>query len=244
MTVAPPPTPAEGQPRQTELDRPVTSTDLPPGQVLRALEASSIQRIVSALADGRVVAFPTDTVYALAGSIDHHATLARIFAVKARPLTKPLPLLLSGVDVLSRVAVEPRPALLELLEQHWPGPLTVVLPAQANLPSAVLAPDGTVAVRIPAHSVALDVIRGVGGVLAATSANRSADPPAVDAQGVRDAFDDTIDLILDGGRTPGTVASTVVRISNGSVSVLREGPIGADALQLEPRTVASLPGRR
>lgn len=184
------------------------------------------------LVAGGVVAFPTDTVYGLGASLAEPDALRRVFAIKDRPADRVLPVLLASGDDLALVtgeqAIDPR--LHDLLDRHWPGPLTVAVPARAGLPPEVVAPDGTVGVRVPNHPLALRLLEAAGGAIAATSANRSGRPPLGTAAEVAAALGDDLDLLLDGGATPGLLPSTVVAVAGGALVIIREGAIPAAEL--------------
>lgn len=195
----------------------------------------AIEWTAERLAEGGVVSFPTDTVYALAGSLAHPAALARIMAVKRRPDDKPLPVLLASPANLRDVADlsdEVDAALGALAARFWPGPLTLVVPARQGLPLEVLGRDdrgrASVGVRVPAHFLAIEVIERAGGSIAATSANRSGEPAACSAAEVAATIGPDIDLVLDGGLSPGGTASTVVAVTGDDIEVLRSGPIPVD----------------
>jgi L-threonylcarbamoyladenylate synthase len=184
------------------------------------------------LVAGGLVAFPTDTVYGLGASLAEPDALRRVFAIKDRPANRVLPVLLASVDDLALVTGERAiaPRLHDLLDRHWPGPLTVAVPARAGLPPEVVAPDGTVGVRVPNHPLALRLLEAAGGAIAATSANRSGQPPLGTAAEVAAALGDDLDLLLDGGATPGLLPSTVVAVADGALVILREGAIPAAEL--------------
>lgn len=190
-----------------------------------------IARVVAALRRGDVVAFPTDTVYALAASLTDQAALQRLYEVKGRPDSKPIPVLLDSVSSLARVALPLNPDVLSVVQRFWPGPLTVVLPARSDLSPYVTAPGHagrrTVAVRVPDHPLARSIINRVGGALAATSANISGRAPARTGRQVLDQLGDRVSVILDGGAAPGGIASTVVEIRPEGPVVLREGSLPA-----------------
>ena len=201
---------------------------------------------VDALLRGGIVSFPTDTVYALAAALSSPDAIARLFHVKQRPLAKPIPLLLASAANLTAVAARVEPGLLEFVARYWPGPLTVIVPARDDVPDGVTAtsPSGqrTVAVRVPNHVLALTIIEQAGGVVAATSANPSGAPPALTAGEVAESLGSSVNLILDGGRAPGGVASTIIEIGPAGPVVLRQGEISPEtllrhwrALTLEPR---------
>jgi L-threonylcarbamoyladenylate synthase len=173
---------------------------------------------------GGVVAIPTDTVYGIVASLAHPEALDRIYQIKGRPESMPLPVLVSSIEALSHV-VQLDDAVVPLLDVFWPGPLTVVLPAATRVPIRALGPGQTVGVRLPNHPVAIEVIDKAGGAVASTSANRSGEPSGRTAQEVAASIGPLLDLILDGGAAPGGVASTVVAVEGLVLRILREGAI-------------------
>jgi L-threonylcarbamoyladenylate synthase len=198
--------------------------------ILGSASPRAIEWAAEAIVDGGVIALPTDTVYGLAAALTHPAALERIYEIKGRDLSKTLPILISSPDMLGHLAygIDARIALL--LEKFWPGPLTMVVPAASGLADAVVAPDGTIGVRMPNHSLALEVIGKAGGMVACTSANRSGQPPARTSAEVAATIGRLIDLTLDGGITPGGVPSTVLAIRSARPVVLREGAISVEEI--------------
>jgi L-threonylcarbamoyladenylate synthase len=191
----------------------------------------AIDQALRAFRQGRLVAFPTDTVYGVGALAFLPEAVEEIYRVKGRPLSKAIPLLLDGVDMLDQVAEEiPSEALL-LAERFWPGPLTMVLPRRPDVPDAVTAGGPSVAVRVPDHEFALRLIGAAGGVLAATSANLSGHPDPVTAEEVLGYLKGRIDLILDGGPCPGGVPSTVVDLTGPSPRIVRAGALPSQELQ-------------
>lgn len=199
--------------------------------VLAATAPDSIGWTAEAIAAGKVVAIPTDTVYGLAASLSRPEALARIFEIKARDPRRVLPVLISSADQVSHLTTDLDPDVPLLLATYWPGPLTVVVPALAGMPSAVAGPDGTIGLRVPNHPAAITVIERAGGAIACTSANLSGDLPARTAADVYDVLGSQLDVILDGGPTPGGTPSTVIRATGGRISLLREGAIPIDHIR-------------
>lgn len=185
----------------------------------------AIEMAADLIAVGGVVAIPTDTVYGIAASLSHPEALRRIFTIKHRDQSKPLPILVSSTDALARLIPEIDHDIALLLDAYWPGPLTVALDAPAGMPDEVLAPNGSIGVRLPNHRLAIELIERVGGAIACTSANLSGQHPATSADDVMQAVGTTVDGIVDGGVTSGGVASTVIRIEDGVIWSIREGPI-------------------
>lgn len=178
------------------------------------------------LRGGGLVAFPTDTVYGLGCYPFDEAAVERLFAAKERDRSKAIPLLLAGGEDLGAVVPSGGRVLEALVRRYWPGPLTLVVPCCDRLPAVLTAGGGSVAVRVPDHPVARDVLRGAGGVLATTSANRSGEASATTAEEVLAQLGGRVDLIIDGGRSPGGVASTVLDLTAQPPVVLRAGPLG------------------
>ncbi len=208
-----------------------------------SLEAPrALEETIHTVQHGGVIAFPTDTVFGLGASLRFPDALDRIFAIKGRDHTKSLPVLLSSIDRIALVSPMPSESILRLLREFWPGGLTVVLPALPGLPPQVVAPDGTVGVRVPDHSIALTLCERAGGALATTSANRSGDAPACSARDVARQLDDRIDIVLDGGFAPCGEASTVIRVDDARISVIRAGSIAPERIdQMWSRITAEHP---
>ena len=177
------------------------------------------------IADGGLVVFPTDTVYGVGCDPRNVAAIERVYAAKARSHLKALPLLLSDTAVLRTVTAGVGEQTLALCEALWPGALTVVLPKAADLPDE-LGSKETLAVRVPDHDGLREFIRRCGGAIAATSANPSGEPDALDAEQAEAHLGAKVDLVVDGGRVRGGVPSTVVDCTGKEPRILREGAIG------------------
>jgi L-threonylcarbamoyladenylate synthase len=197
-------------------------------RILAVLEAAdpAIPEAAAILAAGGLVAFPTETVYGLGADGLNPEAVARIYTAKGRPATNPVILHVADVaSALPLAACWPVEAQL-LAKRFWPGPLTLVLPATDQVPVIVRAGGPTVALRCPAHPVALALIRAVGRPLAAPSANRSQHLSPTLAGHVAASLGEAVDLILDGGPTKAGLESTILDLSGGRPRILRPGPIG------------------
>jgi len=198
-------------------------------QVLPATAADAIDAALGILRAGGLVAFPTDTVYGIGSLAFDEKAVQSIYEAKGRSEEKAIPVLLRGTAELDQVSHSlPRMARL-LAEQFWPGPLTLVVPKVPRLPSAVSASD-TVGVRVPDHPVALALLKR-SGPLAVTSANLSGRPSPCTAQDVSQQLDGRVALILDGGRTPGGIPSTVLDCTRAEPRILRAGPITLEEIR-------------
>ncbi|MES0278318.1 MAG: L-threonylcarbamoyladenylate synthase [Dehalococcoidales bacterium] len=183
-----------------------------------------IERGITTLRGGGVVAFPTDTVYGLGASIYCEPAVERIYRLKQRSRGMALPLLVASVEQMETL-VRVMPAVARRLLDNLPhGELTLVLPASAAVP-VFISGGGTVAVRITAHPVALKLIAGLGSPVIATSANLSGRPSATTAAEVRSQLGKGVDVILDGGPSPGGTESTIVDLVGETPGLLREGAI-------------------
>lgn len=204
-------------------------------RVLKASAGDSpeIAEAVRLLAQGDVVALPTETVYGLAGDALNPTAAARIFEAKQRPTFDPLIVHLPSLEWLPRITSVPQEdaALVEkLTTAFWPGPLTLVLPRTEIVPDLVTSGLSTVAVRMSANPVFAEVTARLNKPLAAPSANRFGRISPTCADHVREELDGRIPLILDGGATTHGIESTIVQIRGGSLNILRPGPITADML--------------
>ena len=200
-------------------------------KLLTLEEPRALEQAISAMQHGGVVAFPTDTVYGIGASLNHPAALERIFEIKGRDKERTLPLLLASPAEVHKVTRNVDPRLLDLARAFWPGPLTIALPALETLPPQVIAADGTVGVRVPDHSVALFLAQRSGGAIAATSANLSGQLPALRTDQIGPSLAENLDLILDGGIAGGGQASTVIRLDDATISVIREGAVSKSELE-------------
>ena len=199
------------------------------------------------LRDGGLVAFPTETVYGLGADACSGAAVAAIFAAKGRPADNPLIVHVASLEAAEQVTAWIPPLARELAAAWWPGPLTLVLEADHGLPRETTGGLSTVAVRVPAHPVALALLRAAGCPVAAPSANRSGRPSPTIAQHVVDDLGDRVDVIVDGGECQVGVESTVVDARGDRPILLREGSIDRDMLGAvggEGDDLAASPGTR
>jgi L-threonylcarbamoyladenylate synthase len=188
---------------------------------------------VEVLKGGGLVAFPTDTVYGLAVLPWDVEAVTRLYEAKQRRSDRPIPLLLSDVSQLGRVAIRPpriRRQSRQLIARFWPGGLTLVLPKAETVPD-VLSAGPTVGVRVPDLPLARDLIQCAGGVLAVTSANLSGQLSPITAQEVEQQLGDRIDLILDGGPCRGGVPSSILDCTVCPPVLLRRGAVHESALR-------------
>ena len=199
--------------------------------MIRQADAEGLAEAVRFLKAGSVVGIPTETVYGLAADAFNPAACARVFEVKARPSFDPLIVHLASEAWLPRVASSVPPAARELSRAFWPGPLTLVLPSRDTVPGIVTAGLPTVAVRVPAHPVALALLALMDTPLAAPSANRFGALSPTRAEHVQLGLGAGVALVLDGGPCRVGVESTIVDLSGPAPLLLRPGGVSREALE-------------
>ena len=197
-------------------------------KLVSAAEPDAIEQAVQRLQAGELVAFPTDTVYGLGALAQNIQGIQQLYEVKGRESAKAIPILISDMAEIFQVAARVDERALRLAQYFWPGPLTLLVPRHPSIPD-ILTPYPTVGVRVPDHPIALALLRRTGP-LATTSANLSNRPSATTADEVLNQLSGRIPFILDGGKTPGGVSSTVVDCSETELKILRQGPITMDML--------------
>ena len=174
------------------------------------------------LREGKLVAFPTETVYGLGVSLDRPEAVERLYRVKGRPPGKELTLAIADQNVLQKYDIFLSPLAKRLVERFWPGPLTLILKNEKG---------ERVGVRMPGHPLAREVIREARVPIGLPSANPSGKNPPRSAEEVIAYFDGVIDLIVDGGQTMHGVSSTIVDLSGGKVEIVREGAISRKEIE-------------
>jgi L-threonylcarbamoyladenylate synthase len=187
--------------------------------------SESVRSAASLLRSGGLVAFPTETVYGLGADATDAGAVARIFAAKGRPSTNPLIVHVADLETAKRYAAEWNDAAQTLAAVWWPGPLTLVVPKTPEVVDAVSAGRPTVALRVPDHPLALELLREFGGPVAAPSANKSNHVSPTTAAHVREELADAVDLVLDGGPCSVGIESTVVDLTGDRPVILRPGGV-------------------
>ncbi len=199
--------------------------------VLQADLPEAIAQAVNALRTGDLVVVPTDTVYGLAAGYGWPDAVGRIYDVKRRPPDRPIALLVDQLDQVELVAATVPPLAVALMQQFWPGGLTIVLPRRPSVPDIVTAGGPTVAVRMPNHPVPREIARQLAEPLPTTSANRSGQASPRSAAEARSQLGADVALILDGGPAPIGLDSTVIDLSGSPPAILRVGAIAVEAIE-------------
>ncbi|MEA2710753.1 MAG: L-threonylcarbamoyladenylate synthase [Phycisphaerales bacterium] len=215
----------------------------------------TIIRAAAILRSGRLVAFPTETVYGLGADATDAAAVRKIFAVKGRPSTNPLICHVPDAHVARRYVTAWPDEAERLAERFWPGPLTLVLPKTDEIPHEVTAGRDTVALRAPDHPLTLMLLRVLDRPLVGPSANKSGHVSPTTAQHVRDELGDGVDMILDGGPCAVGIESTVLDLSGDRPTILRPGGVTREQIEavigpidvftgaVDPSVAATSPGQ-
>jgi L-threonylcarbamoyladenylate synthase len=203
-------------------------------RVVRATP-KELEQAVTALRDGELVAFPTETVYGLGANAQNPAAVRRIFELKERPADHPVIVHLDNPKYLHRWASTVPDNAQKLAARFWPGPLTMVLPRSENVHDVVTGGQDTVAIRVPSHPMAQQLLTAFGGGIAAPSANKYGRLSPTRPEHVRDELGDAVKVVLDGGESQIGLESTIVSVDGPSVRLLRPGAVTAGQL----RTVVS-----
>lgn len=200
-------------------------------KLLNADQRGAIEEAARLLKSGHLIAFPTDTLYGVGADILNPLAIQQLYEAKRRSLNKGIPILLSDVDKIENVVSQIPDSAISLAQKFWPGPLTLILRKHDHLPG-IISPNDNVAVRVPGNDVARKFIREAGGVVVTSSANRSGELPALDAYEALTALGDSIAAVLDGGRVPIGIPSTIVDCTTSPPKILREGPLSKEELSL------------
>lgn len=198
-----------------------------------------ILRAAELIRAGKLVAFPTETVYGLGANALDPDAVARIFAAKGRPSTSPLIVHAASVEMVRQIVSDWPDAAAVLGEHFWPGPLTLLLRKRSHIPDSVTAGLPTVGIRVPSHPVALELIRAAGVPIAAPSANAFTHLSPTTAEHVRAGLGDRVDVVLDGGPCSVGIESTVLSLAAGGPILLRPGMVSRAEIEALIGPVAS-----
>ena len=188
-------------------------------------ESEAVDRALEVLKLGGIIAYPTESFYALGVMANDENAVSMVYSLKKRPGDKAMPVIVGGNDVLKAVVENIPPQAEKLMKKFWPGPLTLIFNAKGDLPELLTGFMGKVAVRTPGESFALCLAKTADFPITATSANHSGSPPAQRPDEVINYFGEKIDLIVDAGTTPGGKPSTIVDVTVSPPKVLRKGRV-------------------
>jgi L-threonylcarbamoyladenylate synthase len=193
---------------------------------------------LAALARGEVIVFPTETLYGLGADALNSQAVEKVFQLKGRDRSNPIPVLVADLAMLDMLVVAIPGIAKTLMESFWPGPLTLVLPARSDIPKPLVNANGGIGVRISSQPIATKLVARLRRPLTATSANPSGKEPARTVAEAKGYFSDTIEIFIDGGRLQSRIGSTVVEVLDREIKIIREGEISAAALA---QTIGSPP---
>ncbi len=193
------------------------------------LSASDLGDTVEKIRSGHLIVAPTDTVYGIGADAENAEAVAAVLAAKGRGRQMPPPVLVADPSEISRLCTDVPESALRLARAHWPGGLTLILRARPDLGWDLGETGGTIALRMPAHPVALALLR-MSGPMAVTSANLTSRPPATDVRQAIESFGEVVSVYLDGGPTPGPTPSTIVDVAHGALRAIRMGTLSLEIL--------------
>jgi L-threonylcarbamoyladenylate synthase len=193
--------------------------------------ADNLFDAVSALNRGALIVFPTETLYGLGADALNFAAVEKVFQLKGRDPTNPFPVIVFDRAMLDRLVAAISPLAEKLMDHFWPGPLTLVLPARADIPPQLVNATGGIGVRISSQPIATELVRILGRPLTATSANPSGQAGARTIAQAKDYFSGKIDIFVDGGELASITGSTVAQVTASNVKIIRAGEIAKRELE-------------
>lgn len=191
-------------------------------------------KIGEELKKGKLIVYPTDTVYGIGGIITNEETIKNIYKAKDRSFSSPLIALVSDIQKIEKIAIikeENRDRIEKLIKKFWPGGLTIILESKEIVPPIMISNGKTVGVRMPDHEIALKIIESAGGILPTTSANISGEATPRSYDELDKKFTDRVDIVIDGGKCPIGTASTIIDLSSSDIKILREGAISKEDIE-------------
>lgn len=187
------------------------------------------------LKKGKLIIYPTDTVYGIGGIITNENTIKNIYKAKDRSFSSPLIALVSNANKIEEIAFineKNKEKIEKLIKEFWPGGLTIILESKNIVPPIMISNGKTVGVRMPNHETALKIIESAGGILPTTSANISGEATPRSYEELDNEFKKRVDIVIDGGKCPIGTASTIIDMSNENIKILREGAISQKQIEM------------
>ena len=193
--------------------------------------AENLAAAIEALKHGRVIVFPTETLYGLGADALNEAAVEKIFELKGRDPRNPIPVLVANQEMLNTLVAKVPTTAQKLIDRYWPGPLTLVLPGRKHIPKALCNSAGGVGVRISSQPIATFLVKGLGRPLTATSANPSGKEPARTVEEAKRYFAGEVEVFVDGGPLISERGSTVIEAFGDTIRIIREGEMSAVELR-------------
>ncbi len=194
-------------------------------KIIKELTDDNLKEIKKVLDEEGIIIFPTDTVYGIGCNCYSIEGLKKLYSFKNRPLTKPINVLTDSKEKIESVSSGLKEKEVELIEKYLPGDLTIIVDKKENVPDLLTASLKTVGVRIPNHEMALKILSYYPYPIATSSVNLAGESPGIEVSDFIDEFKDKVDIIVDGGKSPIGVASTIVRVEGNELKILREGKL-------------------
>lgn len=195
------------------------------------IEYDKINTAVNIIKDGGIVVFPTETVYGIGSDCLNENAIRKLYKAKRRPLTKKISLLVGSKDMLEQYTQNLSKQERKLIEEFFPGPLTLILHKNPIIPNLLTNNEDVVGFRMPKNKIALDIINALGNPIATSSANRSGEANGVNLLDIKNIFKDEVDFYIDGGKSEIGFGSTIVQIVDGKVILIREGIITKEDIE-------------
>lgn len=192
-----------------------------------------ISRASKFIKQGKIVVFPTETVYGIGTNGLNEKAVKKLYEVKQRPLNKPISLLVSNMEMVNKIAKDITEIEYKIMEKFFPGPLTIILKKRDIVPDIVTAGQDTVGVRMPSGEIARKLVEIAGVPIAAPSANISGEPSGTNLQEIKKHFEGNVDFFIDGGESEIGLASTIVQVVGGELQILRQGSITLEQIKKE-----------
>lgn len=187
-----------------------------------------IEKVVSFLKQGEVIAYPTETIYGLGADVFNRKAVKKIYDLKARDYGLPISILVADLEMMRQCVDHVPDEALTLMRRFWPGPLTILFPASADFPRGLVTNTGKVGVRISSNPVASAIVKAFGQPITTTSANLSDFPPSLSVKHIKKYFGDRIPCIVDGGECEPSRGSTVIDVTEETMRVIRDGAVSAE----------------
>lgn len=195
------------------------------------IDYTKLKEISEVIRNGGIVLFPTETVYGIGANALNEEAVKRIYEIKKRPTNKPISLLVSSVEMIEKVAKDITKLEYALIEEFFPGPLTIILKKKDIVSNIVTSGKDTVGIRMPENEIALNLIEYADVPIATPSANISGNPSGTDLKDIMNDFKDGVDCFIDGGKSKIGIASTIVQVIDGIPHILREGAITKEQIE-------------
>ena len=195
------------------------------------IEYTKLKEVATAIKNGKVVVFPTETVYGIGTNGLDEKAIEKLYKLKKRPKNKPISLLVNNMDMINDIAEDITELEYKLINKFMPGPLTIILKKKNKIPDILTANSSTVGIRIPQNEIAIKLIEYAKVPIATSSANISGKSSGINLKNIMNDFNDDIDYYIDGGFSKIGIASTVVQVLDGIPHILREGVITIDEIK-------------